>query len=211
MQNILDIEDLDILISTARRLDPLGSSCAKKRFEQEECSCDVCVNMCNKKPGFFDPEGFLYWIVSECYGEIDTISLMKALKKIFPMTKKDYCAQNGKDLFVIRPSTVNETPGKAPRFFTYSKCSLLGNSGCKLDSRLRPLECSLTYGCKKQIHIWSDKEASIAWQTPLGISIIKIYDIVGIENYSNYDSDEIKDSMDLIIEQMQQLKSGFYV
>lgn len=202
-----DIEDLGILISTVRRFDPLGSSQAEKRFEEDPCSCEKCASACLKHPGFFDPEGFLRWIISECDGEIDVASLKTTIKKIFHLTKKDYYASRGVDLYMIRPSTVDETPGKAPRFFTYSKCSLLDSNGCRLSPQYRPIECSLTYCCKVQKHAWEKKEASVAWQTPLGLLILKIYDDVGYENYDNYDTNEADDAMTLMVERMKKLQT----
>lgn len=204
--SIVDIEDIDVLIATLQRVDPLSSSHPTERFTEKSCSCKKCAAACLRHPGFFDPEGFMLWVMSECDGEIDEGIIRETLKRLHPLTTKDYYIEDQSvgTKFMIRPAIDNEIPGKKPAFFPHGVCIMLGPTGCKLSQQHRPIECTLAYNCQTPKTHWSKKESVDSWQSPLGLLILKIYDEIGRELY--YDDYTSGDMMPNTIDMMRDLK-----
>lgn len=177
---IPDIEDLvssESIISepykTIRSADP-------------GCSCPKCSKACKNIPGFFDPLGFLYYLVKLAKSD-NPMMVFKIFESIVDDIQKDFYFGTN-NIYMLRPRTVKENPGDKVKINLYAimaDCIYLETTGCKLSSDTRPAECRCTYGCRIPKYKFVKPQMAEQWDSPLGRAIISLYDSIGQKKYGD--------------------------
>lgn len=181
--HIADIEDL--ILSESLKEEPY----AMVRSESKSCSCSECANLCTNLPGFFEPLGFMYYLITMANSE-DPMVVFSCFEKIIDDLQKDFYSgdlSNG-EIQMLRPRTIKEKSGEKVRFNLYAiqgECVYLSKSGCMLSNETRPSECRCAYRCKTPQYKFLKPQMAEQWDSPLGRAIISLYDSVGKRRYGD--------------------------
>jgi len=116
-----------------------------------ECSCEVCVSACKKKPGWFIP------------GEIKLAAdLLGMSEKDFfdKYLSVDYWGEPGSWMFVLSPATLNTTPGQEFPLNPGGQCVFLTKDDKCLIHAAKPFECKSFDHRKKESEEEDQKQES---------------------------------------------------
>lgn len=180
------LPDIEDLVPLMQKDDPLKEPYHNERNAVGSCDCESCRGACNGTPGFFDPLGFLYYIVSKIDGEFDYKDVVGQFEAELDNLQLDFYFRGNIDnkIYMIRPRTQDEKAGDLVRMdFLASDCVFLGTEGCQLNERQRPMECRTAYGCGKAKFDGGKGVVKDHWDTPLGKAIIGLYTKLGISKY----------------------------
>lgn len=97
---------------------------------ENSCTCELCVNACCTKPGWFMP------------GEIEQVAeyLNISLQELFDTKLGVDWWETGGDIFVIAPATKSMNPGEEYSADPRGECIFFENERCTIYS-VRPFEC----------------------------------------------------------------------
>lgn len=178
---IPDIEDL--ISSESLTSEPY----AIIRSADPGCSCSKCARSCQNIPGFFEPLGFLYYLVKLAKSDNPMI-VFKIFESIVDDIQKDFYNDPGDNIYMLRPRTIKEKPGNKVKINLYAimaNCTYLETTGCKLSNETRPAECRCTYGCRIPKYKFVKPQMAEQWNSPLGRAIISLYDSIGQKKYGD--------------------------
>lgn len=209
---LTDIEDL---IPLMQRDNPLEEPYHEQRDVSGSCSCPSCSRACKSIPGFFDPLGFIYYIISKIDGEYDYDAFVRQFESELHTLQMDFYFNGGNTdkIYMLRPATLDEEPGKLVRMDPIkSDCVFLTSSGCQLNERQRPLECRTAYGCGKETFLGGKGVVKDHWNAPLGKAIIALYTKLGIAKYGRSfqkrASDDFRGEMMAAMERRRTIDKG---
>ena len=122
---------------------------------QNTCSCETCVEMCERRP---------CWPTPEESKKIQDAGFARRMMR-------DYWVGHSEDIDIISPAIVGHDNGNAP-FFPNGRCVFLTEEGlCELhDLGLKPLEGRVAscYDITSDAH----KDIAMTWDTKEGRSVV---------------------------------------
>ncbi len=116
--------------------------------DASSCTCSECVELCQRSPGWFEPEQAMRAMDA---GLVDKIMC----------DWLEPCSEAGNDnrIFVLAAASVGHGGDSAPEMPMFGfitgwdkgRCMFLEDARCKLhDTDMKPLQCVSNYGCKRE-------------------------------------------------------------
>jgi hypothetical protein len=201
---IADIEDL--ITTESLNTEPYQNI----RNSESKCSCSGCSKLCKNIPGFFDPLGFLYYLV-KLANSTDPMKVFATFESIIDNIQQDFWSSGPDEILMLRPRTIKEIAGHHVKFNIYSitsKCIYLGSGGCSLSDDTRPSECRCAYNCHTSKYKFEKRQMSEQWNSPLGRALNELYDSIGKKKYENEfmkDDDSALDMMMFAVEALKRI------
>lgn len=127
------------------------------KYKENECKCNICVNMCKTRPCWGTPE------------EIKKIIEAGFANKLM----LDYWVSEP-DIYIVSPAIKGYEKGNAP-YTPRGVCIFLKNDLCKLhDLKLKPFEARVA-GCKMEDDFNVHMDVAMEWDTDKGREVVKIW------------------------------------